>query len=321
MRIVSGIVFVLLALTVPGNPYAQTGSDDYTVVHGWPEVPIGFVFGAASGVAVDSHNHVWLLHRGPTRSIMAFDGDTGAVVASFGDGLFISPHGLAVDGQDNIWVTDATSGTAPSRHQVLKFSHDGRLVMTLGAEGVPGLDGNHFNQPTDIAIASNGDVFVSDGYMNRRVVKFDKSGQYLLDWGMEGDEDGEFALPHGIAVDLQNRVYVADRTNLRIQVFDGGNGRHLATWKPSLMARPWGLEVGTDGNLYVMDGGHLETELPDEARIIKMDLSGKVLTSWSSFGQQDGQIYWGHDLAVGSDGSVYAVDVRGQRIQKFIPTN
>ena len=95
--------------------------------------------------------------------------------------MFIIAHGMAVDAEDNIWVTDGTSGTGVSRHQVLKFSHDGKLLMTVGAEGVPGMDGTHFNQPTDIAIAAIGDFFVSDGYVNRRVAKFNKDGQFLME--------------------------------------------------------------------------------------------------------------------------------------------
>lgn len=295
------------------------GPEPYKVVHGWPQLPEGFVFGAVSGVAVDSHNHVWMFHRGSSRSIMAFEAETGKMIASFGDGMFVNAHGLAVDHEDNIWVTDGNYGSGESRHQVLKFSHDGKLLMTSGTKGVPGRDSTHFNQPTDVVIAPNGDFFVSDGYVNRRVAKFDKHGRFLLDWGTEGDADDQFALPHGIALDQQGRVYVADRNNLRIQVFDGKNGKYLATWKPDIMARPWGLEVGADGYLYVMDGGHLASEPPDEARLIKMDLNGKVVASWSSFGQQDGQIFWGHDIAVGRDGAVYAVDIKGQRLQKFIP--
>ena len=313
------LTLILLFFTGFTNSQAQNSSASYKVVHGWPKLPEGFILGAASAVAVDSHNHVWLFHRGKTRSIMAFEAETGKMVASFGDGMFIIAHGMAVDAEDNIWVTDGTSGTGASRHQVLKFSHDGKLLMTVGAEGVPGMDGTHFNQPTDIAIAANGDLFVSDGYVNRRVAKFNKDGQFLMDWGREGDGDGEFALPHGIALDSRGRIYVADRSNLRIQVFDGSNGAHLATWAPELMARPWGMEVGADGYLYVMDGGHLNSDPPDQARIIKMDLEGHVVTTFSSFGQQDGQIYWGHDVATGPDGAVYAVDVRGQRLQKFVP--
>lgn len=319
MRFRLFMIFTVVLLWPADPGHAQNASSSYKVVHGWPQLPEGFILGAASGVAVDSHNHVWLLHRGATRSIMGFEADTGKMIASFGDGMFIIAHGIGVDSEDNIWVTDGTAGDGESRHQVLKFSHDGKLLMEVGARGVPGTDGTHFNQPTDVVIAPNGDFFVSDGYVNRRVVKFNKDGQFLLDWGREGDKDGEFALPHGIGLDKQGRVYVADRSNMRIQVFNGDTGAHLATWKPEIMARPWGMEVGADGYLYVMDGGHLNSGPTDEARIIKMDLNGKVITTFSSFGQQDGQIFWGHDVAVGPDGAVYAVDVRGQRLQKFVP--
>ena len=321
MRVAATYIAALTIIPVLAAPVFRAAEDPepYRVVHGWPQVPDGFVYGASAGVAVDSHNHVWHFHRGATRSIIAYDGDSGEVVASFGDGLFINAHGMAVDSEDNIWITDGNSGSGASRHQVMKFSHDGTLLMTFGAEKVPGLDGTHFNQPTDVVVAPTGEFFVADGYVNRRIAKFDRTGRFLLDWGREGDADGEFALPHGIARDREGRVYVADRSNFRIQVFEGSSGAHLATWRPEIMARPWGLEVGPDGYLYVIDGGHLTGGPTDAARIIKMDLAGNVVATWSSFGQYDGQVYWGHDIAVARDGAVYVVDIRGQRIQKFVP--
>ena len=116
----------------------------------------------------------------------ALDGASGKIVASWGDGMFGSAHGLDVDPQDNVWVTDTV------HHQIMKFSHDGELLMTLGAKGVPGLDGNHLNKPTDIVVTSNGEFYVSDGYGNSRVAKFSAEGKFLLDWGDKGDEPGQF---------------------------------------------------------------------------------------------------------------------------------
>ncbi len=310
---------------VPGA-FSSDSSSPYEVVHGWPELPEGFAFGQVSGVAVDSHNHVFVFHRsdhrlGPAptkndqpidvRTILCFEGNTGKLVASWGSDLFPIPHGLRVDREDNVWVTDI------GLHQVLKFSHDGQLLMTVGEKGVPGLDSKHFNKPTDIAFAPDGSFYVSDGYGNSRVAKFSPKGEFLFDWGRKGDQPGEFNLPHGIAVDLRGRVYVADRTNGRVQVFQG-DGMFLHQWKSAELGRPWALTVGPDGDLYVVDGGDLKPRPPDRSHILKLDLKGNILEKWASFGNYDGQLYWGHAIAVGKNGDVYVGDILGVRVQKFV---
>jgi peptidylamidoglycolate lyase len=283
----------------------------YEVVHGWPQLPDGFALGQVSGVGVDSHNRIWVFHRGD-RPIMGFDGATGKLVASWGDGMFATAHGLTVDSKDNIWVTDV------GHHQVYKFTNSGELLMVVGAKDVPGLDGRHFNQPTDVAVTPTGDFYVSDGYGNSRVAKFSADGEFLLDWGTHGDKPGQFDLPHGIALDPQGRVYVADRSNARIQVFDG-DGKFLHQWKSEALGRPWGLTVAPDGYLYVVDGGDMNPKPPDRGRVLKLDLQGNILEKWGSFGSYDGQFYWAHDVAVAKNGDVYVTDVHlGMRVQKFV---
>ncbi len=301
------------------------GTEPYTVVHGWPVLPEGYVLGQVSGVGVDSHNHVFVFHRAEqswaqdkshaisSPTILMFEGANGKLLASWGENRFLEPHGLRIDREDNVWVTDR------ALQQVFKFSHDGRLLMTLGTERTAGLDGTHFNKPTDVAFAADGSIYVSDGYGNDRIAKFSADGKFLLDWGRKGQEPGEFDLPHNVAVDAQGLVYVADRSNSRIQVFDA-NGKFLRMWKSEELARPWGLAIGPDNMLYVVDGGDLKPAPPDRGRLLKLDLQGKILAKWSRFGNYDGQIYWGHDLAVGKDGAVYVGDVyHGMRVQKFIP--
>jgi peptidylamidoglycolate lyase len=187
--------------------------------------------------------------------VTCFDGKTGELVVSWGANLFLNPHGLRVDQSDNIWVTDL--GLQP----VLKFSRDGKLLMTVGEKGVPGLDGKHFNRPTDVAVAPDGSFYVSDGYGNSRVARFSSDGKFIADWGRKGDGLGEFDLPHGIALDLEERVYVADRSNSRIQVFTG-DGKFLQQWKRAELGRPWAVAFGTDGYLYVVDGGILNPGRP-----------------------------------------------------------
>lgn len=295
----------------------------YEVVHGWPLLAEGFMFGHVSGVGADSHNHVFVFHRAdhsilgkafdaPIASpvVACFDGKTGELVASWGANLFLMPHGLRVDPSDNVWVTDI------GLHQVLKFTHDGKLLMTVGEKGVPGLDGKHFNKPTDIAVASDGSFYVSDGYGNSRVARFSPGGEFLFDWGRKGDAPGELDTPHGIALDSEGRLYVADRSNSRIQVFTR-DGAFLRQWKSAELGRPWALAFGPDGYLYVVDGGDLKPWPPDRSQILKLDLKGNILEAWASFGNYDGQLFWGHDIAVAKDGAVYVGDILGRRVQKF----
>jgi peptidylamidoglycolate lyase len=317
---VFALAFFLLTATT--SPQA---TDPYTVVHGWPQLPDGFVLGQVSGVAVDSHNHVFIFHRAENSwaadkthpiaspTVLCFDGASGKLLFSWGQNRFIEPHGLRIDRDDNVWLTDR------ALQQVFKFSHDGKLLLTIGTERAPGVDATHFNLPADISFAADGSIYVADGYGNNRIAKFSPDGKFLLDWGRKGIGPSEFDLPHSVAVDHQGLVYVADRNNARIQVFDG-NGKFLKMWKSEELGRPWSVTVGPDNLLYAVDGGDLKPNPPDRGQLLKLDLNGKILAKWSRFGNYDGQIYWGHDLAVGKDGAVYVGDVyHGMRVQKFIP--
>jgi len=304
-----------------GDPAGK--ANRYEVVHGWPVLPEGFMFGHVTGVGVDSRNNVFVFHRAdhsilgktfdePISSpvVTCFGGKTGEPVASWGTNLFLNPHGLRVDQSDNVWVTDL------GLQQVLKFTHDGKLLMTVGEKSVPGLDGKHFNRPTDVAVAPDGSFYVSDGYGNSRVARFSSDGKFIGDWGHKGDGPGEFDLPHGIALDLEGRVYVADRSNSRIQVFTG-DGKFLQQWKSAELGRPWAVTFGPDGYLYVVDGGDLKPWPPDRSHILKLDLKGTIVEQWASFGNYDGQLFWAHDIAVGKDGAVYVGEILGRRVQKF----
>jgi peptidylamidoglycolate lyase len=294
----------------------------YRVVHGWPILPEGYVLGQVSGVGVDSHEHVFVFHRadhsgekssGPIGSpvVMCFDGATGKLLDSWGANTFLVPHGLRVDQRDYIWLTDV------DLHQVFKFSHDGTLRMSLGVAGTPGWDHQHFNKPTDVAVAHDGSFYVSDGYGNRRIAKFSHEGRFLLEWGNAGNKPGEFNEVHNVVVDREGRVYVTDRMNRRIQVFTG-DGKFVSEWKSEELGCPWALAYGPDDSLYMVDGGDMSARLPARARITRLDLDGNIMEQWSSFGNYDGQLFWGHDIAVGKSGDVYVGEVNhGMRVQKF----
>jgi peptidylamidoglycolate lyase len=306
---------------------APAGPLGYRVVHGWPRLPPGELLGQVSGVGLDSRGTVIVFRRAqrswPLRdslstapieapTVLLFDGASGRQLGAWGAGRFAMPHGLTVDGQDNIWVTDV------ALHQVFKFTRDGALLLTLGERGVPGDDGVHFNRPTDVAVARDGSFYVSDGYRNSRVVRFSKDGRYLFSWGRKGSRPGEFDVPHSIARDATGQVYVADRSNARIQVFDSV-GHFLAEWKGPELGRPWAVRVGADGYLYVVDGGDQPTTPPDRARVLKLTRQGRVIELFGSFGNYDGQFVWPHAVAVATDGTLYVGDVStGMRVQKFI---
>ncbi len=296
----------------------------YRVVHGWPALPEGHVLGQVTGVALDSQGRAFVFHRAsrpwlcskndtpiaePT--ILRLDAATGEVQASFGADRFRVPHGLRIAADDHLWVTDV--GT----HQVYELDPDGNVLRTFGIEGAPGSDDAHFDQPTDVAIAPDGTFFVADGYGNARVVKYSAAGARLGEWGSAGVSPGQFLTPHSIARDDQGRIYVADRGNSRIQRFDG-DGRLLDVWQSPAIGRPWALTIAADG-LYVVDGGDQNPTPPDRSHVMRLDLDGHVLEQWSSFGNRDGQIYWGHAIAVSAAGEVLVGDVYyGMRVQKFV---
>ena len=183
-------------------------------------MPDGWKFGRVSAVAVDGNNEVYVFHRGKKADpIVVFDAK-GKYLRSWGKGMFGNPHGMRVDPSGNLWVTDNGD------HQVMKFTTKGELLLKLGTKGQAGTDEKTFNRPTDIAFAPTGEVYVSDGYGNSRVVKFSREGKYLMTWGKRGTGPGEFNTPHSVAVDSNGEVYVSDRENNRIQVFDP-NGKFL----------------------------------------------------------------------------------------------
>ena len=289
------------------------GGEDakYQVVHGWPSLPEGYTLGQVVGVDVDSQNRVWVFHRA-ARPVLCIDGASGEILSSFGDDMFENEHGLAVDADDNVWVTDADT------HVVQKYSPDGELLATLGIKGEAGEDEERFNKPTDVEVAPDGSIYVTDGYGNNRIVKLDSDGKFVAAWGTKGTEHGEFDTPHGIAIDGSGRVYIADRGNSRMQVFDG-DGKFLSEWKSDEIGRPWGVDITADGNVVVADGGDLTNTAYDRNGALLMTTDGEVIERWGSYGSHDGQFYWAHDIAAGADGAVYVTDVNvGMRVQKFV---
>ena len=327
----------------------------YRLVENWPTLPTtmnGGKWGEVIRVHVDSKNHVWVFHRcfnivpagsatcigrGPANPpILEFDA-SGKLLRSFGAGLFAYPHGMTMDGDGNLWVTDVNDSETilgmSARNaagvvmgqEALKISPDGKILMVLGKEGVAGSPPEAFDRPTSVAVAPNGDVFVSDGhapnkYNTARIVKFSKNGRFIKSWGRVGSAPGEFDEPHDIYIGgSRGWVYVADRKNNRIQIFDQ-EGNFIADWKQ--FGQPSSVFVGKDDTIYVgasfpdpsakknelrgivvgnaIDGS-LRAFIPDPA-----DLD-KIVSGTSASG-----------IAADDMGSVYAADVGAHNLRKYL---
>lgn len=303
---------------------AETGLPQHVPVSDWPQLTSEDVLGLCSGVGVDAQNRVFIFHRRtqvwttpfPTEriagtTVSVFDGPSGKLLNSWGAGFFVMPHGLSLDHEGNVWLTDV------GLHQVFKFTAEGKLLLTLGEAGKPGDDQTHFNRPTDVAVLPNGSFYVSDGYLNTRVVKFSAKGEYEFEWGAKGNQPGEFHLPHGIALDSTGKVYVCDRSNARLQIFDG-QGKFLAEWKGPQIGRPYGVAVDAQDHVFLVDGGDPSLKAKDRSKVVELDASGRVLDTFGSRGKGPGQFQTGHDIAVGPDGAVYVADSGGKRVVKFV---
>jgi len=295
-RVASLFTFVAALCTV-ANAHAAD-KIEFVPVPGFPQVPAHVTLGKCSAVAVNSRSDVYLLHRGKV-PILCFDRD-GKFLRGWGDEYVNTPHGLRIDRDDNIWITDI------GNHLVLKFSPAGKLLLSLGTADKPGTGLDQFNKPSDIAFGPNGDVFVSDGYVNTRVMQFDARGKFVKTWGKPGTGPSEFDLVHAIKIDSRNRVLVADRENERIQVFNLG-GELLTIWKGFA---PYGIDIDRDGTIFVAD--------VVDHKIIQLDDTGKIINIWGEKGEKPGQFQAPHMLAVDVAGNLYVAEVDGKRLQKFV---
>jgi DNA-binding beta-propeller fold protein YncE len=323
---------------------AQKGGEEesgpYEPVLNWPApwTPAGWVPASQAGVFVESTNRIFVLSRGeiklPEKLPPAFNGSYGSIAQattakpeirncilvvdangkllekwSQHDHVFAGgrgPHQIKISPHDperHVWVVDDV------RNQVFKFSNDGKkLVMTLGVAGVEGNDETHFGRPTDIAWLPDGTFFVTDGYMNTRVVKFDANGKFLKAWGTRGKGPGQFDTVHGIAIDRNRRLYVVDRANSRIQIFDE-NGKYLDEW-PNLRSIN-AIMMTADQHLWAADNV--------TNKILKYDLNGRLLYSWGTQGIFPGAMWGVHQFSVDSAGSLYLAEAYNARVQKLRP--
>ena len=249
------------ALSIAAVAAGQTNDppNPYRIEEGWAKVPEGRVWGSTSAVDIDPAGNVWVAERCGANSCAGSDlapilrlDRSGRPTTSFGGGMFIFPHGFHIDREGNVWLTDG-QGRDGKGHQVVKFSPEGKVLLTLGKAGVAGEGPDMFNQPSDVVVTANGDVLVADGHggnSNARIVRFNKDGRFLGTWGKKGSGPGEFDTPHAIAIDSRGRIFVGDRGNNRIQIFDP-QGRYLDEWKQ--FGRPSGIYIDRNDRIYVAD--------------------------------------------------------------------
>ncbi len=261
------LVIVLSVGAAQSNAPRNDLPQPYQTARDWGELPPGVTWAAVTAIEPAPDGSIYVIHRcfanscanRPEAPILKYDRN-GKLLASWGSKMFIFPHGGTVDGDGNLWVTDARGenpSTSPGGtgigHQVFKFNPDGKILMTLGKAGVSGSAPGLFDQPTDVVIAPGGEIFVTDSHRNgrnNRVVKFTKDGTYVKEWGKKGSGRGEMSEPHTIAMDSRGRLFVGDRENNRIQIFDQ-DGRYLDEWRQ--FGRPSGIFITKDDTIYVAD--------------------------------------------------------------------
>jgi DNA-binding beta-propeller fold protein YncE len=220
----------------------------YRLVEGWGKLPEGRTYGQVPGMAIDAGGRVFAFHRNQP-PIVEIDAASGKMLKAWGENMFAWPHGIRIDPNGFLWITDGQARNGVGQ-QVFKYTRDGQLVMTLGTKGVSGEGPDAFNGPTDVAVAPSGDVFVADGHVNSRIVKFTPQGRFIKAWGKKGTRPGEFDLPHTMAFDSRGRLFVGDRSNKRIQIFDQ-DGQFIDQWTE--FGSPSGIFIALDDTLYVVD--------------------------------------------------------------------
>ncbi|HEY5645906.1 MAG TPA: peptidyl-alpha-hydroxyglycine alpha-amidating lyase family protein [Pseudomonadales bacterium] len=331
-------VLWLCACLIAAATHAENHAPNpYRTMAGWGSLPEGRSWGSTSAVyPTRDGSHIWVAERCGANVCVGSDVDPvllfdlqGNLIRSFGAGLIAWPHGIYVDADDNVWIADA-NGYAPIPegwgHVIYKFSPEGELLLTLGEKGVAGDGKTTFRKPCDVLVAPDGSIFVADGHgsapgepVNNRIVKLDSQGNYLLEFGVAGSDDGELNEPHGLAMDSQGRLFVADRANSRIQIFDQ-NGNHLDTWYQ--FGRPSGLFIDADDVLYSADSESNAGRNTGYKRGIRIGSARSGFVSAFIPDPEPDQDNSGtsgaEGVAVDAEGSVYGAEVGPKGIKKYV---
>ena len=313
----------------------------YQTIEGWAQ--LGRAWGATSAVDIDRDGRsIWVAERCGANScaesnlpaVFKFDAN-GALVTSFGAGMFVAPHGIYVDRDDNVWIADcactggrgnrgsADSVGKPKGHQVFKFSPSGKLLMTLGKAGGGG-DGEFFTQPNDVLVAPNGDIFVAEGHASApgstaRILKFTKDGQLIKSWGTFGHGPDDLDQPHALAMDSRGRLFVGDRGNNRIKIFDQ-DGKLLDTWYQ--FSRPSGIYIDASDNIYVADSesGSVAKDRTEWKRGIRVGSArdGSVRAFIPDPATSPPSTSAAEGVAVDANGVIYGAEVGPRALKRYV---
>lgn len=343
----AGVTALLTGCDGAGNAISGDGLPNPApiVTQNWGDLPAGREWGSTAGIDIDPiDGHIWAYERcgastfggdvpincdtNPVDPIFKFDRNSGEVLANFGAGIMMTPHGIHADSEGNVWVTDFANNPAGTKgHQVHKFSADGELLMSLGTAGTPGSDPSQFNQPNDVIVGPDGSIYVSDGHNGQgmtsnqameegiaegstaRIIKFSADGTRLKEWGKIGVRHGEFRTPHAMEFDSQGRLWVADRGNHRIEIFDQ-EGNYLES--RYMYGRISGLFITADDMVYAIDSESGPTNhvgWRNGIRIGPVD-EDRIVGLIQPFERED-RVYQGtagEGVAVDADGNVYAAE-------------
>ena len=326
MRHLYRMIFTLVAVIIVMLSGVHAQDNPYRVEEGWAKLPDGRKWGSTSGVDVDRDGNIWVFERCGERTcagsnlapIFKFD-RSGNPVKSFGAGMFVFPHGMHVDKDGNVWVTDA-EGKDGKGHQVVKFNPDGKVLLVLGKAGVAGDGPDTFNRPSAVVTAPNGDIFVADGHggdSNARIVKFSKDRKLIKAWGKKGMANGEFAELHAIALDSKGRLFVGDRGNSRIQIFDQ-DGKFLEEWKQ--FGRPSGIFIDRNDIIYVADSQSDAKRNPGFKRGIRIGSAkdGSVQALIPGIGPEPDKESVPEGVAADAMGNVYGAETSANDLKKFV---
>ena len=305
----------------------------YRTTRDWGQLPPGVAWAAVTAVEPAPDGTIYVVHRcfenscaGRTEApILKYDA-SGKLLESWGERMFIFPHGAHVDRDGNLWVTDAR-GENGKGHQVFKFSSEGRVLMTLGKAGVSGSGPDLFDQPTDVVVAPSGDIFITDSHRNgenNRVVKFSSDGRFIKEWGTKGSGPGEISEPHTIAIDSRGRLFVGDRENNRIQIFDQ-DGRYITEWRQ--FGCPSGISITKDDTIYVTDsesgpdtGAHELSGIKKGIRIGSAK-DGTVAAFIEDMESTVADHSGAEGVGVDAQGNVYGAVVRRRMLERHLKRN
>ena len=328
------LIATVSSLRLSAQPSSAVRNDlpqPYRTTRDWGQLPPGVKWAAVTAIEPGRNGEIFVVHRCVNNScegrseppILVFDA-AGKLLRSFGAGLMNFPHGGTVDRDGNLWMTDARGGNGIG-HQAIKFSPSGQVLMTLGTKGVSGSGPAHFDQPTDVVEAANGDLFVTDSHRegkNNRVVRFTRAGNFVAEWGAKGSGPGQFSEPHTIAIDSRGRLFVGDRENNRIQIFDQ-QGTFIAEWRQ--FGRPSGIAITADDTIYVADSesGGRDTgahELPGIRKGIRIGSAkdGAVTAFIEDMEPLAVEHAGAEGVGVDAQGNVYGGVVRRQMLERHV---